>query len=92
MLIVVGTVVDGEDARIVGTFSVPMRTRPSVTGVDLRLMTGATLHNTTTTVQGNVSSIYALTLLIDNASSMTAAECAHLLIKGNGNFFIDAEF
>ena len=90
-LIGAGTVVDGDDARIVLSFPVTMRTRPTVTAVDIRLVTSNVLQDTTTTVQTNASSIYALTLLVDNASTMTAGQCCHLIIKGNGSLFFDAE-
>jgi len=91
-LIGAGTVVDGDDARIVGTFSVPMRARPTVTASDIRIVTDRTLENTTTTVQINTSTIYGFSLLIDNASTtMTDGDCAHLIIKGNGSLFFDAE-
>ena len=84
-------VIDGDDARIVGTFSVPMRTRPTVTDSDLRLVTSSVLHNTTSFVEINHSTIYGFSLVVDNTSSMTAAQCAHLLIKGNGYLFFDAD-
>ena len=86
-----GTVVDADDARIHLTLPVAMRAKPTVSGVDLRLITDNALHNTTTTIQDSSSTIYAISLMIDNGGGMTAGQCAHLIIKGNGNFFIDAE-
>ena len=90
-LIGVGTIHDGDDARIVGTFSVPMRARPTITVSDIRIMSGGTLHNSTTIIDSNQSTIYAFSLLVDNASSMTAAQAAHLIIKGNGYVYFSAE-
>lgn len=90
-LIGVGTIHDGDDARIVGTFSVPMRARPTVTASDIRIIVGSTLFNTTTTIDTNSSTLYGLSLLVDNSSTMTAGECAHLIIKGNGFLYFSAE-
>jgi len=90
-LIGTGTVLDADDARIHFTLPVSMRAKPTVSGVDLRLITATTLHNSTTTIQDSSSTIYAISLLVDNGGGMTAGQCAHLIIKGNGNFFIDAE-
>ena len=68
-----------------------MRTRPTVTVSDVRLMTGLTLHNSTTIIDDNQSSIYGLSLLVDNTGGMSTADCAHLIIKGNGYVFMNAE-
>ena len=86
-----GSIVDADDARIEFAFPVSMRAQPSIDVGDLRLITGSTLHNTTTTIQYNNSTTHNFSALVDNASSMTAGQCAHLIIKGNGYFYLDAE-
>ena len=87
-----GSVVDADDARIEFSFPVAMRTKPTATASDLRLAVGSTLYNTTTTVQYNNSTIHHFSALVDNGGNMTAGQAAILIIKGNGYFYLDAEY
>ena len=86
-----GSAVDSDDARIEFSFPVSMRTKPTPTASDLRLITGSTLHNSSTTIQYNNSTTHHFSALIDNGGGMTAGQCCHLIIKGNGYFYLDAE-
>ncbi len=86
-----GSVVDADDARIEFSLPVSMRTKPTPTAGDLRLITGSTLHNSSTTIQYNNSTTHHFSGLIDNGGGMTAGQCCHLIIKGNGYFYLDAE-
>ena len=87
-----GSAVDADDARIEFSLPVTMRTKPTPTGGDLRLITGSTIHNSSTTIQYNNSTIHSCSMMIDNGGGMTAGQCVHLIIKGNGYFYLDAEF
>lgn len=87
-----GSVVDSDDARIYFSLPVSMRTKPTIDIGDLRLITGSTLHNTATTIQYNNSTIHSCSMMVDNGGGMTAGQCVHLIIKGNGYFYLDAEF
>ena len=86
-----GSVVDTDDARIEFSLPVTMRSKPTPTGGDLRLITGSTLHNSSTTIQYNNSTIHSCSMMVDNGGGMTAGQCVHLIIKGNGYFYLDAE-
>ena len=86
-----GSVVDADDARIFFSLPVTMRNKPTPTGGDLRLITGGTLHNSSTTIQYNNSTIHTCSMMLDNGGGMTAGQCVHLIIKGNGYFYLDAE-
>lgn len=86
-----GSVVDADDARIEFSLPVSMREKPTTSVSDLRLITGSTLHNSSTTVQYNNSTIHSCSMMLDNGGGMTAKQCAHLIIKGNGYFYLDAE-
>ena len=68
-----------------------MREKPTTSVGDLRLITGSTLHNSSTTVQYNNSTTHNFSALVDNGGGMTAGQCVHLIIKGNGYFYLDAE-
>ena len=86
-----GSVIDADDARIYFSLPVTMRNKPTPDGGDLRLITGGTLHNSTTTIQYNNSTIHTCSMMLDNGGGMTAGQCVHLIIKGNGYFYLDAE-
>ena len=68
-----------------------MREKPTTSVSDLRLISSSALHNTSTTVQYNNSTIHNFSGMLDNNGGMTAGQCAHLIIKGNGYFYLDAE-
>ena len=87
-----GSVVDADDARIEFSFPVTMRTKPTATAGDLRLAVGSTLYNSSTTIQYNNSTIHHFSALIDNGGTMTPGQAALLIIKGNGYFYLDAEY
>tara|TARA_B100000003_G_scaffold207718_1_gene226001 strand:+ start:19 stop:1386 length:1368 start_codon:yes stop_codon:yes gene_type:complete len=86
-----GSVVDADDARIEFDFPVNMRAQPSIDVGDIRLITGSNLHNSSTTIQYNNSTTHHFSALVDNGGGMTAGQCVHLIIKGNGYFYLDAE-
>jgi len=86
-----GSVTDADDARIEFSFPVSMRAKPTTDVADLRLITGSTLHNSSTTVQYNNSTTHNFSALVDNGGGMTTGQCVHLIIKGNGYFYLNAE-
>ena len=86
-----GSVVDADDARIFFSLPVTMRNKPTPTGGDLRLIVGSSVYNTSTTIQYNNSTIHTCSMMLDNGGNMTAGQCCHMIIKGNGYFYLDAE-
>ena len=86
-----GAAMDADDARIHFSLPVSMRAAPTTSVGDLRLITGSTLHNTSTTVQYNNSTTHNFSGMLDNDGGMTTGQCVHMIIKGNGYFYLDAE-
>ena len=86
-----GCALDSDDARIEFSLPVNMRAKPTTDVGDLRLISGDSLHNSSTTVQYNNSTTSNFSSMVDNGGGMTALDPIHLIIKGNGYFYLDAE-